>query len=377
MANTELLYVKMRNYLLELIERNASVPNYRLPSEKQLAIRFGASRISAKHAYQTLLNEGRIIRQQGRGTFIAPDAPRAERSVSLSVAEMRALRSMEDQEDAIALIVPFTSTIFMSDIMNGISEALARHHLHYIIFMTDSDQKREAKYLRIAQECFKGILLFPSDFATYHEEVLRLVLNRFPLVQIDRCLPQLNLSYVACDHFGSTFRACYFLCQKGHRRIGFIGHLVTHSSSVAERVRGYEEAMQTINPECAVALKLNVEDSLENFEAVFESYVSLRQPTAIISSSHLHAPTIMRVLRRMGKAKDIDLMLYDNEYALAEDFMEFKPYIIDQQPRLIGQTAAELVYRLAFENGTPQSIKLREKLTQVGNNCDALPGRRF
>lgn len=370
MANNELLYVKMRNYLMELIERNANIPDYRLPSEKQLAIKFGASRISAKHAYQTLCSEGRIIRQQGRGSFIAPAAPQQE-SASLPSAEWKALRSPENQEDAIALIVPFTSTIFMSDIMAGISEALAKRNLHYIIFLTDSDQKREAKYLRIAQECFKGILLFPSDFATYHEEVLRLVLNRFPLVQIDRYLPQLNLSYVACDHYGSTFRACNFLYQKGHRRIGFIGHLITHASSVAERVRGYEEAMQSINPDCAVSLKLNVDDSLQDFETVFENYVTLRKPTAIISSSHLHAPAIMRVLKRMGKARDIDLMLYDNEYVIAEEFMEFKPYIIDQQPRKIGQTAAELVYRLAFESGAPQSIKLKERLTQVGGCQEA------
>lgn len=366
MANNELLYIKMRNYLLELIERNTDVPDYRLPSEKQLAIKFGASRISAKHAYQTLCDEGKIIRQQGRGSFIAPAAQHTPSAPLDQAAACSALRGLADPEDAIALIVPFTSTIFMSDIMAGISEELAKRHLHYIIFLTDSDQKREAKYLRIAQECFKGILLFPSDFATYHEEVLRLVLNRFPLVQIDRYLPQLNLSYVACDHYGSTFRACHFLYQKGHRRIGFIGHLIAHASSVAERVRGYEDAMQTINPECAVSLKLNVDDSLQDFEAVFENYVSLRRPTAIISSSHLHAPAIMRVLKRMGKAQDVDLMLYDNEYVIAEEFMEFKPYIIDQQPRKIGRTAAELVYRLAFEGGAPQSIKLEEKLTQVG-----------
>ena len=361
MAKEDLLYMKMRNYLLELIERNRAVPNYKLPSEAQLAIKFGASRISAKHAYQTLYEDGLIYRQQGRGSFIADAHRRASAVKDAAVTRDEAA----DNEDMIALIVPFTSTIFMSEIINGIGEALERHKMHYILFVTDSDQKREAKYLRVAQESFRGILLFPSDYAKYHAEVLRLVLNHFPLVQIDRYLPGLDLSYVACDHFHSTYRACHALAEKGHERIGFIGHFVAHASSVAERVRGYEQAMREIAPANAANLKLSVDNSLKDFEAIFAEYMRRYAPTALISSSHLHAPVIMRLLKEMGKERDVDLMLYDNEFLLTQNFMAFRPYIIDQPPRLIGQTAAELVYSLAFESCAPKSISLQAQIYRL------------
>ena len=366
MADESKLYMQMRAYLLELIERNQDVPGYRLPSETQLAIKFGASRIAAKHAYKVLCEEGRILRQQGRGSFIAPKAQWHADGMPEKKSNGNPSRGLSALENSVALIVPFTSTIFMSEIMNGIFETLKAHNMQCITFITDSDQKREGEYLHLAQETFKGILLFPSDFSTYHPEVLRLVLNRFPLVQIDRSMPQLNLSDVACDHYDATYRAVEFLHEKGHERIGFIGHRITHASSVAERVRGYEDAMMKINPNC-VPLKLNVDNSLEGFEEIFLKYLLQRKPTAIISSSHLHAPTIMRVLKRTGRVNDVDLMLYDNEYVIAEEFMSCRPYIIDQQPRLIGQTAADLIYRLIYECIPPQSIRLKARFFRLGD----------
>jgi DNA-binding LacI/PurR family transcriptional regulator len=47
--------------------------------------------------------------------------------------------------------------------------------------------------------------------------------------------PGLELSYVASDHFGASYRACRYLHEMGHQRIGFGGHMISHASSVADR----------------------------------------------------------------------------------------------------------------------------------------------
>lgn len=356
MNTNEPLYMQMRSYLLDLIARNQHVPGYKLPSENQLALRFGASRISSRHALNMLQEEGLIIRQQGRGSYIA-DASRHP------APHMR--ESPEDAEDAIALIVPFIRTIFMSEIIEGIQEALGKKGLHFILFLTDNDQRKETKYLRLAQERFRGILLFPGAYAKYHEEALRLVLNRFPLVQVDRYLPGLDLSYVASDHRGATYRATQFLFARGHERISFIGHLLGHASSVVERFHGFEQAAQEHSATYPGFFKLNVEDSAENFEELFRGYMREVNPTAIISTGHLHAPSIMKVLKAMGKERDVELMLYDNEYTLSQPFMAYHPFVIDQQPRRIGHTAAQLVYELAYQGVKPANILLPERIYQI------------
>lgn len=348
MQGNDPLYLQMRAYLLELIERNRQVPFYRLPSENQLAMKFGASRISAKHALDMLRDEGLICRQQGRGSYIAPipaeDAAQAP------------------NREAMALIVPFTRTIFMSDLMDGLREALNEQSLDLVTFVTDNDQEQEMTYLRQAQERFKGILLFPCTLARYHEEVLRLVLNRFPLVQIDRYLLGLNLSCVSCDHKMATYRAVKFLREKGHRRIGFVGHMKDHASSVALRLKGFDLATQETDPGYPQSFKLNVADTLDGFADAFAAYMQAMRPTAIISSSHLHAPAIIAVLRQLGMDRQVQLMLYDNEFQIARDFLAYPLFIIDQQPHLIGRAAAGLVNRLAFQGGQPENILVPEKI---------------
>lgn len=354
--SNEPLYMQMKRYLLELISINKGTANYKLPSENMLAIRFGASRIAAKHAFQILEEEGLIYRQRGRGTFIAEHA--AER-----VMPRQELPTFYgNDEDAIALILPFTGTIFMSEIVEGIQQELHKYGLHFVIFLTDNDQRREVAYLRIAQERFRGALIFPGAYNTYHEEFLRLVLNRFPLVQIDRHLPGLNLSYVACDHLGATCRAVQLLLEKGHERVGFIGHHANHASSVTDRIRGFDKATQAFNPAYSQSFKLNIVDTLENFDEIFTAYMQAMQPTALISSSHLHGPAIMRLLREMHLENEVELMLYDNEFALMHDFLGYRPYVIDQNPRVIGQTAARLVYDLAYKGAPPQTIELKESI---------------
>lgn len=356
MSANEPLYMQMREYLLELIAQNKNVPHYKLPSENQLAIKFGASRISSKHAFDTLEEEGLIFRQRGRGTFIAD----GHRGVDLPPR-----RNLGDEEDAIALIVPFISTIFMSELIDGIQEELKAKGLHAVLFMTDNSQQREVKYLRMAQEQFKGILLFPGAYNKYHEEVLRLVLNRFPLVQIDRHLPGLDLSYVASDHCEGTYRAAQFLFDRGHQRIGFVGHLIDHASSVVERFKGFDQATRERDSAYPDYFKLNVADSLENFNAMFLDYMRRAQPTAIITPSHLHGPMLMRALKELGKDREVELMLYDNEFAIAHPFLGYRPFIIDQEPRKIGHAAAQLIYKLAYENGKPQNIQLPARIYQL------------
>lgn len=347
------LYAQIRDYLLEMIQQNRQTPNFRLPSENQLAIKFGASRISAKHALDALEQEGLIYRQQGRGSFIRS-------STAPAVAAAKGFFP-----GGIALITSFISTLFMSDMIQGIREELAARGLESVVFITDNNQEKEVEYLCAAQEYFQGALLFPGAFATYHEELLKMVINHYPLVQIDRYLPGLDLSYVACDHFDATYQAVQFLQRRGHTRIGFVGHLLGHASSIVERCGGFDKATREQDSAYPNDFRLNVDDGMEDFDQFFLRYMQRMRPTAIISSSHLHGPETMRMLKEMHIDQKVELMLYDNEFSIAKEFLGYHPFIIDQQPRQIGQTAAHLLYKLIDENGKPEKIRLPARIYQV------------
>ena len=358
MSNSNMLYLQMRNYLLELIAQNKNTPGYLLPSENQLAQKFNASRISAKHAYDTLEEEHLVIRQRGRGTFIANST---ETNSDTLQQPLRPLPNLK----IVAAIFPFINSTFMHELAEGIRMELSKRDIAFILLLTGSNQTKEAQLLQMAREYCHGILLFPGAFSKYRQEILELTINRFPLVQIDRYLPGLDLSYVSCDHFNAAYHAVKYLLERNYKKIGFVTHPAPHATSIVDRLAGFTKAVKEFDPQYPGYYKLTAMADTVNFEQLFTEYINQVRPEVIISSNVNFHCRILRILKKMELDRSVDLMIFDNVFQSTEDFMAYHPYIIDQQPREIGRTAAELLCRLMEEDMEPVHIALPEKIYRL------------
>jgi GntR family transcriptional regulator len=65
------LYHQVRESLTDRIGSGAWCPGQLLPSEGDLALEFGVSKITIRQAMQLLQNQGLVERVQGRGTFVS------------------------------------------------------------------------------------------------------------------------------------------------------------------------------------------------------------------------------------------------------------------------------------------------------------------
>ncbi|WP_367716591.1 GntR family transcriptional regulator [Nitratireductor sp. GISD-1A_MAKvit] len=84
MAQEDLLplYEQVRRKLLSEIEAGRLAEGSFLPSEFDLCAKYGVSRITLRRAVAELCAEGRLVRQQGRGTLVAPR--KVQQTISLS-----------------------------------------------------------------------------------------------------------------------------------------------------------------------------------------------------------------------------------------------------------------------------------------------------
>jgi GntR family transcriptional regulator len=73
-------YYQITDILLRKIESEEFKPHERIPSEDELAAIFNVSRMTVRQAILKLVNEGKLYRRQGYGTFVAE--PKIERKVA-------------------------------------------------------------------------------------------------------------------------------------------------------------------------------------------------------------------------------------------------------------------------------------------------------
>ncbi|HEU4825965.1 MAG TPA: UTRA domain-containing protein, partial [Dongiaceae bacterium] len=75
--NTELLprYSRVKRMITERIDSGEWQPRHRIPSESELVRDIGVSRMTINRALRELTLDGRLIRVQGVGTFVAEPKP--------------------------------------------------------------------------------------------------------------------------------------------------------------------------------------------------------------------------------------------------------------------------------------------------------------
>ena len=65
-----LKHIRIYNWLREMIDRGRFLADEKLPTEIEIAKKFGVNRMTVRQAMDMLVNEGIINRKRGKGTFL-------------------------------------------------------------------------------------------------------------------------------------------------------------------------------------------------------------------------------------------------------------------------------------------------------------------
>ena len=84
----EPMYIKIHNQIKRDVENHVYKEGDRIPAERQLAVKFGVSRMTLRQAIKTLEEEGILERRLGSGTYVASQKVQEKMSGIMSFTEI-------------------------------------------------------------------------------------------------------------------------------------------------------------------------------------------------------------------------------------------------------------------------------------------------
>lgn len=343
LMNREPLYLQIRNYLFEIVVKNSDQKAVcKLPSESMIMRKFGVSRATAIAALRQLENEGYIFRVQGKGTFV-------NNKNSQKMLEAERNRKTAGDHHTVGCIISDLYSNFTASIVESASRYFSDRGYQTLISLSDFSIHTEQAYLKYFEEQgVSGVLLLLADQQKYNIQLMQMLQKQYPVVFLDRTLPNLNVTTVSSNHRKDAETLTKALIRKGHRKIGIVSLFRSSTSSIEERMLGYEDALKSCGMPVEHRLKLDtlINYDEEGIEKIEEFLLTNHQMTALISINSNLTLQIMKTLRRLGdRAPDLELASFDNNYFGVSEFFS-KPYIyIKQDTAEIGRTAAHCLIR--------------------------------
>lgn len=363
-AKRKPMYMQIKDYMFDQIKQKRWEANYRLPSENELAKQFNVSNITVKNALSQLAKGGLIYRVQGKGSFVSGDQPGEP-------VLFESMTSSSKVKPYVAFLMPRLNSLHTASLLDHIESELARMGYHLLFRKTGDSQELEREILREVIEIgVKGIIIFPVDGETYSDELMRLTLNNFPLVVVDRYLRGIETNCVYSDNIGGAHLATSHLISLGHRHIGFISTPYRDTSSIEDRLFGYEKALK----ENYIPIDLR----LQNFDIDVKQICSMMfdgiispvlkeqikvfiqtnpQMTAIFAGYAFVGIAVLQVAEELGLAipQDFSVIFFDNENLR---FSRFPPTYINQPEKELGIEAARLLVSIMEYPGNLDRQKL-------------------
>jgi GntR family transcriptional regulator of arabinose operon len=364
------LYEQLYMHIVHEIQEGQLKAGDRVSSEKELAERFGVSRITSKKALEKLAEAGAIKRIQGKGSFVANGISGGLEQKHHS-EERTSLVPNEIERPLIGFIVPNFSDEFGLQLLRSMEKQSAAHNYDLIIKRTCGSREEEERAIQLFVSLgIKGLIVIPIHGEHYNAELLRLVLDKFPVVLVDRYLKGIPVCSVYTDNKNAAKDLTLHLIGKGHDKIAYLSPPEENTSTLEERLMGYTLAIiqegLKLNPDyCLTNLKgtlpINLyETAIESDKkAIIQFFEQHPDVKAFVASEFLVATMLAQVIDSLGKSvEEYDIVCFDSLNHLGKPIFTH----IQQDEKRMGEEAVDLLVSQLIGEVVPEQRTIEHRM---------------
>lgn len=238
MGNLPLYKQIIENILLQIYEGTLR-PGDRIPSERELSDQYHVSSITAKNALAELSDKSYIVRMKGKGSFVNTE----DNLLRIKDYSDTVYRRHSFQSKTIGLILPTMKTGIDQELLSALEYEISQ--TDYSLSLTITRENQEAETLaidKLRMQGASGMILFPAEHELYNESILKLALEKYPFVLVDRYLKGIRCNVVCTDNYTVTKTAVEYLIGKGCKNIVFLSP-DSSNTVTEERLSGFRDAM--------------------------------------------------------------------------------------------------------------------------------------
>ena len=229
----------------------------------------------------------------------------------------RGLNSQKTQ--TIGLIVPDVVNPFFGPVVRGAETAARRAGYRVLLCNSEGDLRLEREYIEdLISHRVEGLLVAPVSDHSRHS-VFSLLRGGFPLVLLDRTLPDSDCDFIVSDSASGARRLVEHLIAVGHRDIAHLTD-ADDTSTGRGRLQGYQEALASAGiPYREELIFRTTVDQIGGYRATQQVLALDPLPTAIFTVNNMTVVGAMQALRERDLAvpQDMGLVCFDDVEHLA------------------------------------------------------------
>lgn len=264
-------------------------------------------------------------------------------------------RSLKQKKTStIGVIVANILHAFSTQIIRTIEDESHEQDYHVIVCNADDDPVKEQRYIEMLRaKQVDGLIIFPAgDNLELYQSLVK---AEFPVVFMDRLVPDVEADFILLDNEQASELAVRHFADKGYRRIGMVTtSLIHHVTPRIERMQGFKKALAKLGlPVRDEYIKGT--DTVNIKETLKEMFSLPEPPDALLAGNDLALMEILYFVKEQGLSVPEDMALISiDEVSYAQLYQPALTTV--KQPAIeMGRAAASLLFRKIEQEGSADS----------------------